>query len=85
MDYTLGPLSVSNTAAQYTALHGVLLTSNAACPITGYSLLAADGTAWSNTAQISVTSVTVNGKVEPTITVTPSTAFSTTVRVVAAN
>jgi hypothetical protein len=39
-----------------------MVSAHPACPINAFTLLANDGSAWSNTDRISVAAVTVSGK-----------------------
>jgi len=83
--FSIGPLSISSTQTTSTTLHGKLDSSNSLCPINAYALLANDGSAWTNTGRININSVTVSGKLEPSIIVLPDAVFSETVRVQATN
>jgi len=83
--FTISTLSISDTPVTKQEIHGKLVTSKAVCPITGYSLLKSDGTAWTNTDRISVETVDVSGVKQPNLIIKPNAVFSETIRVVATN
>ena len=82
---TIGPLSLSDSAATDTTVQGKLATSEAACPINAYALKNTDGSDWTNSALISVATATVSGVLQPTLTIKRDTLFTQQVRLYATN
>jgi len=81
--FTLGPLDLSNTPRVDNTLAGKLLASTPACAITGFTMQTAAGDPRANDARIALSIVDGREGIEPRLTITLSSTFTETIRVVA--